>query len=478
MFFIAPIILLFVVVFLCVGVGLILAGVRGRALWSSPYCMACKYDLRGRVPEESPNCPECGADLTDPKAVGFLKHGRRPKMIWAGIVIIVAPFALSLILSLAIPFFLRSPRSIGPHNLSQQNTATLLTYVQGHIDEPWGWDELSDRIKAGTLSAAEAEQALGYAITHMTTTKPNGWDQPLHWQDEFLATGYQAGYFSEAAVLDFMDAYHGKAATLDRLPRVQPGEKTLHFRIRYGSNWPMSQHGGLPVDLLWTIDTIEIDGETAKFDIQSIDLDLAYGNIHLPDLAPGEYTITVTLDTACIEAQHLVGFNRQNASADDWPQAIRRGPVTIQQTLTILSETDEPVTLSTDPALDPGAGGILVKHLVVQPERGKRRVSVELDVHGSYAGAVSFDVVMELAGERHDLGPFFFIKSGKGRTYSGTDRSFLVDVLDPDVTTADIILTPNPRHVFSRSEIDAVWGETVMLKDVPVKRFDLRDGGE
>lgn len=458
---------------LVAGIALIVIGFRGRALWSSPYCVACKYDLRGRVPEDSPNCPECGADLSHPKAVGFLRQGRRPWLIGLGVCVLISPFILAAGAALITYIFTSSSSHIGPSNLSQQTNIAVLTYVQNHIDEPWGWDELTRRIRAGSLSASESDQALQDLTNYMVTQSPGGWNRPMSWQGEFLKEGYQAGLFTDAAVLDFADAYFGKNPKPDALPRAVTGQTESYVSFTFGSDWEMPQHGGLPLELLWAIDEVTIDRKPVVFRGNTND-NRGLAEITISGVSPDDHELVVTLDAAYIESRHLIGFNRHNASPDDWPQAVRRWPVTFKQTLTVLGDQDHPVKLSTDPALAPGADGVTVQYIVVQPERGRYRVSLDLDVKNSENCALSYDVAIDLAGDRHALGSMRCI----GGYLRASKHTILLDELDPSITTADVILTPNPRHVYHLSEVDAVWGEPIIIEDVLVKRYDLRDPDE
>jgi hypothetical protein len=461
---------------LVAGATLIIIGFRGRALWSSPYCVTCKYDLRGRVPEDSPTCPECGADLTHPKAVGFVRQGRRPKLIWLGVCVLIAPFVLAAGLSVIVYFYASSVRQpIHTGNLSAQTNTAVLTYVQNNINQPWGWDELADRIRAGTLSAAEAEQALGDLTKHMVSQKPNGWDSPMHGPDGFLEAGGQAGLFSDQVLFDFADAYHGKDARIDRLQRLRLNQTDLYLYVQFGSHWEMSQHAGMQVDLLWAIEEVTIGGEPMAFHIQNPQRNTSSAVVDVSGLTPGDHELVVKLDAAYIESSRLIGFNRQKSSPDDWPQALRRWPVSVKRTLTVYGEDDQPVGLSTDAALKPPPDTVTVKHLVVQPEQGGHRVALELELADGYIGALSYDISIDLAGQRHGMKSMFYIGRQNGRSYNNEEQSILLDELDPSVTTADVVLTPNPRYVYHRSEVDEVWGEPIVIKDVPIKRFDLRE---
>lgn len=470
---IGPILMLGVLVSWFVAtVTLIVLGFRGKALWSSPYCIACKYDLRGRVPEESPNCPECGADLTHPKAVGFLRQGCRLKLIVFGAIVFILPVLLITAAFLILPYF----TPVSSSNLQSQSNSKVLTYVQKNPDQPWGWDELAYRIRAGTLSATEVEQALQDLTSYMKAQMPGGWDSPMHWLDDFLKEGYQAGLFSDTSVVNFLDAYSGKTPTIGALPRYQSDQKDIRIDIEFGSNLDtLSWDLGLPIEQLWSINEITIDDEPLNYRNNSSFAGGGYANITIPSLAPGDHEIKVTLDAAYFESSDLIGFNYDKATPDDWPKAIRRWRVSAKQTLVVLGESESPVTLSTAPEMNPGPDGVSVLYVVVQRERGQRRLSLELDVKDEYTGSLSCDIAIELTGEHHQLGFMTLENTTDSRSICGWKQSTLLDDLALSITTANVILTPNPKHVYDEPEIDEVWGEPIVIKDVPIKRYDLPD---
>lgn len=69
------------------GIILIIAS-RGRGL-GYPACGVCKYDLSATIGAAS-RCPECGAEFAQ---VGILppRGRRKPLLLWAGILLLMAP---------------------------------------------------------------------------------------------------------------------------------------------------------------------------------------------------------------------------------------------------------------------------------------------------------------------------------------------------------------------------------------------------
>jgi hypothetical protein len=48
-----------------------------------------------------------------------------------------------------------------------------------------------------------------------------------------------------------------------------------------------------------------------------------------------------------------------------------------------------------------------------------------------------------------------------------------IDTLDPSITRADIILTPNPKHIEHRPEAKEIWGKKIIFPGEPIERLDL-----
>lgn len=72
---------------LCVGLGLLIAGIRGRRLDDHPVCRGCRFDLAGVFPGRKV-CPECGASLGAARAVRKGNRRRRPRVLALGAVLL------------------------------------------------------------------------------------------------------------------------------------------------------------------------------------------------------------------------------------------------------------------------------------------------------------------------------------------------------------------------------------------------------
>ena len=456
---------------LAAGVFIVL-GFWGKPRWSSPYCIKCRYDLRGRVPSETQACPECGTALQGPKAVGFLRYGRRWSLLVLGAFLILWPFLLAGGVFAAQHLFAGMAQP-SPSNMGQQATATVLGYAATNTDKPWGWKELERRLRGGDLSQAEIDQAIDALIAFMLATAPQGYDKPLHWADRFLKPAYGSGAIDDGRVVSFLDAFHGTAPRLNgTLRRARPGEN-LHVQLRCASTW---QHSvGIPVRRLFHLKSVRIGGEPVEITNRSASDDELRGSIRV-DAERGQRQIEFIVDFAYVPKADLVGLNARRATPDDWPEGIKRWTATLKSNLTVLGPDDRPVTPVSDATLRPVARKhIKVKDCLTRTEAGKLKLIITLEADNT-AVPLSFDASARIDGKEHPMGSMTFLLSGNSRTYSGMEQSVFLAELDTSVRALDVVLEPNPRHWYSDSRVDQCWGERVVLEGVPIRRLDLDAG--
>ncbi len=472
-FAIGPILLLGLLIsWLVATITLIVLGFRGKAQWASPYCIACKYDLRGRVPEDTVTCPECGAGLDHPKAIGYVRQGKRPMLIVFGVII----FFLPLLLAIGIWFFLAvSNTPPGPAGLASQSNSTVLTNAQSNINQPWAWNELAKRITNGTLAAAESEQALNDLTAYIKVQYPTGMDSPMTWQADFLEAGYQAGHFSDKALTDFALAYYGAKPIILGIPRLLHDQTRLSFNVEFGNHWELTNHGGMPIELFWVIERSEIDGNPVKVGSTNSTSNNRDVTVDVSTLEPGEHELKVQLSAAIIDVSSNNPLVPHPDTKNRWPNAMYSWTATADAKMIKLSESDRPVSLSTDPSLAPGPDDITVNYILAQPEGNRLHLSLEFKVKDEYVGALSCDVSLMVNEQELKLNHMMYIATGSGRSYGNMRQNLYIDSLDPQIKTADVILTPNPRYVYNRTNVEAIWGKPITIKDVPIYRYDLQE---
>jgi hypothetical protein len=100
-------------------------------------------------------------------------------------------------------------------------------------------------------------------------------------------------------------------------------------------------------------------------------------------------------------------------------------------------------------------------------------IVLKFEYSGGLAVPLSYDASAVIGGRKILLGPLWVVQDGNSRTQGGSQVQASVDALDPSIRTADIVLTPNPRHIEHRPEVSKIWGEPTTLRKVPIERLDL-----
>jgi hypothetical protein len=85
---------------LIAGIALFRHGWRGKLIDFHPVCRRCGFDVFG-LPRETPHCPECGADLAAPRATHIGHYERLRGPIWAGSMLIAIGILLGGTLTVA-----------------------------------------------------------------------------------------------------------------------------------------------------------------------------------------------------------------------------------------------------------------------------------------------------------------------------------------------------------------------------------------
>ena len=454
------------------GMILLVRGVRGVPSLSEPRCAKCGYDLRGSAGAPAGVCPECGADLTKPRAVRWGDYRKRPKLIWTGAALLVLP---AVVLAAMVFAFGRG----GPLDHRASN-AELIARLPRTGNQPWDWQELERRYAAGQLSNEEAAKAVDQLIASIAAQPAKAGGQPLTWSQEFVTRLDAAGVISAEQYLRLAQAFYGTRPTVRSSPRVRQGQ-WLRFSLDYAGHWDLPG-----VDVVKALRAVKTaDGKELPVVSQSDheaqrgaaepnpDL-LSYGGpfnidgLVKLDLPPGEHTLTFVVDAAALPAGSTprVVVDRPG-QARRWPKARAKWTVEAPVKVTVVPEDQSPIEVVTSPALDPGSGIRVTSARVTRVGKGSR-LTVQVD-SGTPKVGLSFDVVLEVAGEEHPAGSYVVLSNRPSALETNKD----LPPLPPDVKSIDVILRPNPKHAESFAGADRIWGGEIQLKNLPLIRYDL-----
>ena len=197
---------------------------------------------------------------------------------------------------------------------------------------------------------------------------------------------------------------------------------------------------------------------------------------HEGRLDSGDHQLTVEVECAYIDQEALIGLNADDLSKSLWPEARKRWTQTVSATLKVFSSDEALVSLVTNPGQHPGAGGgIAISRFAIQPDRdGGKLIVLRADfVDGPLPISLSYDVAVAFDGQTVELGQMWVAQRQNGRTCNGGQMQERLDAFDPSIRQADIVLTPNPAHIECQPGVSEIWGEKVIVQNVPIDRLDL-----
>ncbi len=366
-----------------------------------------------------------------------------------------------------------SPQGLG----LVSNQEVIQQRLLPQVDQPWVWQELERRLAAGKLSQQEVDDAVNILIGHMKASKPNGWDQPFSWQGGFLKAASSAGLISDPVLIALCDAFYGPEAKIRSISRTREDSDNLRIDVGYGSNW--NNHFGAGVELLWEVQSVRLGDK--RLDIRQLSkTDNEWMGLYEGPLPAGEHKLSVEIDCAYVDTAQLAGLNIRELPAARWPEDRKRWKQTLSAKCKVYTKDEPILKLVSDTDRDPArTGGIQVNRFAVQDDRsGKKRIRLSVSFSEILAVPISFDVAVKLADKTISLHHLFAARESGWSTSSGNQLEAQLDAIDAAVRQADIILTPNPKHIESIPQVTEIWGETIVLPQVPLERLDLAVEGE
>ncbi len=451
------------------GVMLFVLGFKGLVAWSAPYCVSCRYDLRARVPEETPACPECGADLTRDGAVGFVQRGARKGMVFGGLAMALIP--LVVIVVFAAVATTHQPGPVTVTYVRYQTQPVVRVFDPSAFEDPAFWNDLHTEVLTGGLTNTQADGVLAEMSKHMAGKRPYGWGRPLTEQSAFLASARQANLLGDGALVGLADAYFG-ASTMLPSPRIREGLVTGEVRVNLGAAVEPAHLSDLPIVRLCAIKSVRIGGRLVPFWVKDVDKTGPLLTLELGELTAGRHAVEVEAELGFVRSGEVDAASLPLTDPAEWPATLQTRKVTLTNTMTVVGHDEPFVRLATGNLVDPGVYGLRVRRLSVHPENGRKLLGVEFELQPGYRGPVSFDVAIELGGEQHDLGPLYVYPDGPDTRASALTYGMTLDALDAGITTADVVLTPNPAHVDGFEGVTRVWGEVVRYEFLPLSRDD------
>ena len=444
---------------------------------TEPHCAKCGYDLRGYAGAPPTVCSECGTDLTANYAVTWgrrrsVKGWRRALMMFP---IILLPVIFLIIFKgrqVAVRPVVLTPA--GPLGRSSLTNQALLASLATTTNQPWDWNELVNRLGAGTLSNADTAQAIDQLIAFIKTQQTA---QPLNFAETFVTRAVQAGAISSTQFQRLAQAFY-RAPQVVISKRSHPGAP-IPFVVKNAAAWKMQN-----ADLVRALRQVRLgDGTVLSIRDQSEARVTktypdwlswhGYGQRSAGslsnDLPPGDYTLIFVIDSGVLLPNTAPSLELNlPGQAVNWPIGRARWTDEISVPLSVISADRPEVELVTDPALNPSTNGMLtVKPIRVTRTAAGRRFSVDAMLT-SAAVPYSFKMYLKLADAEYPMGSIIATIGQVSST-----RTLDIPSLGSEVVSADVILRADPSYAESVAGIDRIWSGTVIVRAVRMLRYDL-----
>ena len=444
--------LVILVVMLIAAVVLLRIGMVGRTIDDHPWCTACRFDLYGL--DRPLTCPECGANVERRDAVRVGQRRRRRGPIWMGIILI----GISALLFGAVLW-------------SRASAVGWRTYapvwclsIEARANDTKALDELNKRLGAGSLSAAQAQAIVSDALAVQSDTKrtwSRGWGN-------FIERARTQGAVSQADWKRYAEQAAANVCTLVVRKKVRHGDPIPHRLVISGARVGNG-------DVLWlqtTLNTVQIGELRTRQGLGSGRMISPggsgwFGNCFYlrPEewdkITVGRHTLKVIV--ACeVRERGTVSKGRNNGPL------ISKQDVTYTFPFEVVPEDQPTVTVNEDPALKQAVENAITN---VRIETRKSGPHVILNVAPRPLD-VAFDVYLcERKGKQREVkfgGVAIGARRATRRSIPGNEGK----VKDLDFSAMDVVLRPNVELGKWNVDVVNIWGEQIVLEDVPIKEAE------
>jgi hypothetical protein len=463
---------------------MITQGVRGRPIFALPRCRKCGYDLRNMqfMSSEIGNCPECGAPLSAKNGVTFGRWQRRPWLIVIGVALLALPWLAAIPAAYLARRVTPVPMG-GPGNVATQTTPALLASLPKSVSQPWEWQELERRMTAGNLTTADVDAAFSALTAQFNAARAAGKQrQPTHWYGSFIKAALTNKGASQPASDALCQAYYGKVPLFTMRKLAREGQPIPIVLNRYES-WDLEG-----MRRVWAITSLIAEDGT-KLTAQQLygkreplppealsgsgrESEYHVGLVHA--LPAGEHELTFTYDCGVIrDDATLVGIDGKPGMPDKWPAPVARWQAVVKQKVTVVRPGESVVALVTDPAKSPFLSStIAIEQALTRPSSKGVELVIKWKISNDPDLVAAYHVWAQAGTEKIDFGTLVVgkIKGGQINSYT---PSKVIKSLPADLTTVDILLTPDTKAAEQHVGLEEIWGLPLEFKDVTLQRFDV-----
>ncbi len=442
------------------GLLLLLVGLRGWRIDDHPLCRRCRFDLvglpglRGRAiapqPQAAgmaaPRCPECGADLSRGRA---LRIGRRRRMSSA-----LAGAALLLLIGAGLGGAFTWGR-VTSFNWNTVKPTWWLMSETANTFAPTQADavaELTSRLKNGKLTDEQLAILVGRGLAHQAQVQG-----PWIWQwGDLIESAWNMNLLSR----EQMASYARNAVNLEVSvrPRIAAGAPGA---VRMAVNHPKVGR----TRQIWlqpSLVRIQIAGQSlpapgtmGRIGLKGTASGMIGARLGPIDVEPGEHEMRMTWAVRATE----------NGSETEAP--ICEWTFDVTAPLTVLPQGAPVVNMVLDEGRRQGVEAAISCPLpiVVRPgAAGASNASASVLFTDLPIG-VAFDVFARAEGREWPFGIAVLNGGFRGQHAVGVGG----DVPGLTAPKVDLILRPSVAAASNDTEILEIWGEEIVLENVPVR---------
>lgn len=433
--------LLIAVMLLVAGVALAFVGLRGRRVSDHPHCRACGFDLFGSDPGAA-TCSECGADLS-----AGVRHGRRERrrgLLALGLALIVVggtPLVLGGVAAV---------RQVDWQPLKPVWWLGMEAGAGGPTAEA-ALDELLRRLSAGLLAPSD----IGGLVADGLAAQG---DAARPWEPkwgELIEKARAAGQVSPAEWERYGRQAIAGGLWLEVRPRVARGDPIPAWLRHRGAR--VGESSSLAIRIDEQVDVVGPVSDSHRGSGGFGASPTSGGGLGHSMRPSAEEWSQVAEGPQ--ELEHRVRVRVTEGWGDN-AAVVATEQMTLKAGFEVVPADKPTVAFVTDPALRPAVEAALrPQELVMQANQ----VSSTIHVDSASVGR-AFNVVARRGDREWPLGSIN-AAPGKSTGYSihGEMEGFEGD-------RVDLVLRPSLEVAKGTTDVFEVWGEEVVLKDVPVKR--------